>query len=410
MKREYDIAIVGGGMVGTALAGLLLRRIPAASLVLVDAEPPPSWRPDAEPGLRVSALSEASTRLLAVCGAWHAIVGSRACAYREMRVWDGASPPGGLGSLHFRAADVGAAQLGYIVENELVRHALREALAGAEPLTILDEARLTGLALDGPRAELALADGRRLRARLVVGADGGASTSRQLAGLQVRGRDYDQRAVVANLRCERHHAWTAWQRFLPDGPIALLPLADGEVSIVWSTASDRAEALLAMPDDAFRAAVTEASDGVLGEVLRSGRRASFPLRRRHAPVYTRARYALVGDAAHVVHPLAGQGVNLGLLDAAAMCEVLAQGFAAERDPGDPALLRRYERWRKSENLLAMAAFDGINRLFGNPNPALGALRRAGFTLVDRVAPLRVAFIRRAMGIAGDLPPIVTPAG
>jgi 2-octaprenylphenol hydroxylase len=226
----------------------------------------------------------------------------------------------------------------------------------------------------------------------------------------VRGRDYDQRAVVANLRCERHHAWTAWQRFLPDGPIALLPLADGGVSIVWSTAPGHAETLLAMADDAFCAAVTEASDGVLGEVLQSGRRASFPLRRRHAPVYTRARYALVGDAAHVVHPLAGQGVNLGLLDAAAMCEVLGQGHAAERDPGDPALLKRYERWRKSENLLAMTAFDAINRLFGNASPALGALRRAGFTVVDRVVPLKVAFIRRAMGIAGDLPPSATPAG
>jgi 2-octaprenylphenol hydroxylase len=224
-----------------------------------------------------------------------------------------------------------------------------------------------------------------------------------MAGLEVRGHDYEQRAVVCNLRCQLPHGETAWQRFLPQGPIALLPLADGRVSIVWSTTPERAAQLLEMDDESFRAAVAEASDGCLGEMLDAGPRAAFPLRMRHAPVYTRARYALVGDAAHTVHPLAGQGVNLGFLDAAALAQVVGAGLAAGRDPGDPALLRRYERWRKPENVLAMRAFDGINRLFSNDNPGLGAVRRAGLTLVDRLAPLKGVFIRRAMGLEGDLP-------
>jgi 2-polyprenylphenol 6-hydroxylase len=164
--------------------------------------------------------------------------------------------------------------------------------------------------------------------------------------------------------------------------------------------------LLAADDESFCLAVTEASDSCLGEMLAAGPRAAFPLRMRHAPAYTRARYALVGDAAHTVHPLAGQGVNLGFLDAAALAQTVAAGIEAGRDPGDPALLRRYERWRKPENVIAMRAFDGINRLFSNDDPALGALRRAGFTMVDRLAPLKGVFIRRAMGLAGDLPDVV----
>jgi len=403
VRHDTDIVVVGAGMVGAAAAALLARRAPGAALTVLDADAPPRWRPDEEPGLRVSALSEASRRVLAACGAWQEIAAERISPYSAMRVWDGAVPAGGQGAIRFDASQVAAPVLGHIVENELVRQALRNALLGLENVRVLDGARLEALTLDGERAELVLEDGRRLHARLVVGADGAASPSRAMAGLEVRGHDYEQRAVVCNLRCQLPHQETAWQRFLPEGPIALLPLADGRVSIVWSTTPQKAEALLAADDEAFRIAVAEASDGCLGQVLEAGPRAAFPLRMRHAPVYTRARYALAGDAAHTVHPLAGQGVNLGFLDAAALAEVVGAGLAAGRDPGDPALLRRYERWRKPENILAMRAFDGINRLFSNEDPGLGALRRVGLTAVDRLAPLKGVFIRRAMGLDGDLP-------
>jgi 2-polyprenylphenol 6-hydroxylase len=410
MRREPDIAVVGAGMVGAATAALLARMSPGTSIAVLDAEAPPRWRADDEVGLRVSALSEASRRVLAACGAWDEIAAGRISPYAHMRVWDGAIPAGGPGAIRFSAADVAAPVLGHIVENELVRLALRNALLRLDNISMLDGARLEALALDGERAELGIEDGRRLQARLVVGADGAGSPSRSMAGLEVQGHDYEQRAIVCNLRCQLPHAGTAWQRFLPEGPIALLPLADGRVSIVWSTTPENADALLAADDETFRAAVARAADGCLGEVLEAGPRAAFPLRMRHAPVYTRARYALVGDAAHTVHPLAGQGVNLGFLDAAALAETVAAGLAAGRDPGDPALLRRYERWRKPENVIAMRAFDGINRLFSNDDAALGAIRRAGFTLVDRLAPLKGVFIRRAMGLEGDLPEVARPAG
>lgn len=409
MRTEADIAVIGAGMVGAATAALLATQAPGAAITVLDADAPPRWRRDEAPGLRVSALSEASRRVLTACGAWDEIAAGRVSPYAHMRVWDGAIPAGGPGAIRFDAADVAAPLLGHIVENELVRQALRNALLRLGNVRLLDGARLESLALGSERAELGIEDGRRLHARLVVGADGAGSPSRELAGLDVTGHDYEQRAVVCNLRCQLPHGETAWQRFLPEGPIALLPLSDGRVSIVWSTTPARAELLLAADDEGFCAAVSEAADGCLGEVLEAGPRAAFPLRMRHAPVYTRARYALVGDAAHTVHPLAGQGVNLGFLDAAALAEIVAGGLAAGRDPGDPALLRRYERWRKPENVLAMRAFDGINRLFSNDNPALGTIRRAGFTMVDRLAPLKGVFIRRAMGLEGDLPPAARPA-
>jgi 2-polyprenylphenol 6-hydroxylase len=408
VKRDLDVAVIGAGMVGAATAALLAQAAPSISIAVLDAEAPPRWRAGDEPGLRVSALSEASRRILAACGAWDEIAAGRISPYTRMRVWDGAIPAGGPGEIRFDAADVLAPVLGHIVENELVRLALRDALLRLDNVRLLDGARLETLALDGERAELGIEDGRRLRARLVVGADGATSPSRTMAGLAVQGHDYEQRAVVCNIRCQLPHRQTAWQRFLPEGPLAFLPLRDGRVSIVWSTTPERAEAVLAADDEHFRAAVTEASDACLGEVLEAGPRAAFPLRMRYAPVYTRARYALVGDAAHTVHPLAGQGVNLGFLDAAALAQVVAAGLAAGRDPGDAALLRRYERWRKPENFLAMHAFDGINRLFSNDSPALGSLRRAGLTVVDRLAPLKGVFIRRAMGLEGDLPGVARP--
>lgn len=409
MRRQADIAVVGAGMVGAATAALLARMAPDTLIAVLDADAPPRWRSDDEPGLRVSAISEASRRVLGACGAWDEIAAGRISPYVHMRVWDGAVPGGGPGAIRFSAADVAAPVLGHIVENELVRLALRNALLRLDNVSVLDGARLEALALEGGRAELEIEDGRRLQARLVVGADGANSASRAMAGLEVEGHDYEQRAVVCHLRCQLPHGETAWQRFLPEGPIALLPLADGRVSIVWSTTVAHAEALLADDDASFRAAVARAADGCLGDVLEAGPRAAFPLRMRYAPAYTRARYALVGDAAHTVHPLAGQGVNLGFLDAAALAETVAAGLAAGRDPGDPALLRRYERCRKPDNVIAMRVFDAINRLFSNDDPALGVLRRAGFTFVDRLKPLKGVFIRHAMGLDGDLPAVARPA-
>jgi 2-octaprenylphenol hydroxylase len=403
VSRRYDVLIVGGGMVGAALASLLARTDETLAIAVLEARETPPFDPNQPFGVRVSAISRASMRILDACGAWSSIADARVSPYREMRVWDAQGEAFGGGSVHFDSADLGEPDLGAIVENDLIQAMLARQLQSIPGVTWMAPVRLAGLELTAAEATAELEDGRRLRARLVVGADGGASATRSLAGIGVTGRNYGQHAVVANLRCEQPHRETAWQRFLPTGPLAFLPLSDGRCSIVWSTTPAHAEELLAMEPADFRAAVADGAGGVMGEITESSAPAAFPLRMQAAERYTGQRLALVGDAAHSVHPLAGQGVNLGFLDAAALAQVIAAAVADGRDPGDLRALRRYERWRKGENLAAMYAIDTIGRLFSNDSETLGNLRRVGLEFVDATPRLKNEFIRRAMGVAGDLP-------
>jgi 2-octaprenylphenol hydroxylase len=403
MSREFDVVIVGGGMVGATLAGLLARGGAGVRTAVLEAREPPPFEPAAPAGNRVSAISRGSMRILAAAGVWDLIASLRISPYREMRVWDAAGEAFGTDALHFDSAELGEPDLGAIVENGLIQWALAERLRGLSEVSWMAPARLEALEFESERVVVALEDGRRLRARLVVGADGAASTSRQLAGIETAGWDYPQHAVVAHVSCEAGHRETAWQRFLPTGPLAFLPLSDGRCSIVWSTTPERAGELLALTGPEFCAAVTAASDGVLGNVTAAAGRAAFPLRLRYAKAYTRPRFALIGDAAHAVHPLAGQGVNLGFLDAAALAECLGEGIADGRDPGDRRVLRRYERWRKGDNMAAMFVIDGIGRLFSSDSDALANLRRFGLGFVNAAPTVKHEFIRRAMGVTGDLP-------
>ena len=403
MSRDFDVVIVGGGMVGATLACLLARGDAGVRIAVLEAREPPPFDPEAPAGNRVSAISRGSMRILAAAGVWERVASLRISPYREMRVWDAAGEAFGNDALHFDSAELGEPDLGAIVENGLIQWSLAERLRGLSEVSWMAPARLGSLEFEPERVVVALEDGRRLRARLVVGADGAASTSRQLAGIETAGWDYPQHAVVANVRCEAGHRETAWQRFLPTGPLAFLPLSDGRCSIVWSTTPERASELLAMSEPDFCAAVTAAADGVLGNVTAAAGCAAFPLRLRYARAYTRPRFALIGDAAHAVHPLAGQGVNLGFLDAAALAECLGEGIAEGRDPGDRRVLRRYERWRKGDNMAAMFLIDGIGRLFSNDSDALANLRRFGRGLVNAAPAVKHEFIRRAMGVTGDLP-------
>ena len=390
---DFDIAVVGAGPAGACAAALLARRgvAPAGRIALLSERFAAAPAVDADWDLRVFALSRDSQRLLTSIDAWQRIAAVRRHPYQRMCVWDAADAPDGDRALRFDCADLGEPDLGHIVDGEQLRCAVVEAArqAGVVPV----EARVRQLSFDAHAAQIGLEDGRRLRVALVIGADGAGSPLRTLAGIGTQGHDYHQQAVVAHVRTAIAHRDTAWQRFLPGGPLALLPLADGRSSIVWSVPSARAAQLCEMTAEQFGRELEVDSGAVLGACTLASGRAAFALRLAHAQYYVRPRLALVADAAHTVHPLAGQGLNLGLRDVAALCEARA------REPamlGEPAVLRRYERARRTDNLLASATFDGLNRLFGNTHPLLSRLRSSGLSLVQRAGPLKQWLARTAL--------------
>lgn len=402
VDARYDVIVVGGGMVGAAFACACLGK--GLQIAVIEPREPQRTWPAGEVDLRVSALSRASQRILSRLGAWERILALGASPYREMVVWEGL----GQGSIHFDSASLGEPDLGHIVENRVTQLALWERLEQVPGVDLICPGVCAELSLGVEAAILTLADGRRLGARLVVAADGRDSWVRQHLGIATSGWDYDQRAIVANVTPSDWHAETAWQRFLPTGPLAFLPLRDGRCSIVWSVEQGRAEALMALAEQEFARELEDAFERRLGDIRAVGPRACVPLRLQHAKEYVRLRLALVGDAAHAVHPLAGQGVNLGLLDAAELAWALAQALSRGRDLGGLWALRRYERARRGENLAMLAAMDGFKRLFSNDSAPLAALRGWGLALTDRLTPIKDHLVAKALGLGDGLPPLARP--
>ncbi|MEE8118851.1 MAG: UbiH/UbiF/VisC/COQ6 family ubiquinone biosynthesis hydroxylase [Gammaproteobacteria bacterium] len=397
MKNRFDVIVVGSGMVGAACACLLSGT--SLRVALIEARKPQPFIENGEYDLRVSAISRASERILTAAGAWDAISAARISPYTSMHVWDAS----GNGSVHFDSHELGEPNLGNIIENRLIIHSLLAVIDASPNIEFICPAIPNELVFADEKVTVSLESWETMESRIVIAADGSDSRLRGLAGIQARSLDYDQQAVVAHVSPSESHQDTAWQRFLETGPLALLPLVDGRVSIVWSTTPKRAQELLAMDDQAFCTALSEASEHRLGEIQATSARATFSLRRAHAEHYIAPRFALVGDAAHTVHPLAGQGVNLGLLDAAAIVETLLAAVRAGRDIGDTRQLRRYERWRRGHNQLMIHALDGFKQLFGIRTPPFGLLRSLGLNLLDRTKPLKNQMARHAMGLSGDLP-------
>ena len=404
---QADLIIVGAGMVGSALA--LALKDSGLNILLLDggsmAVRPFSGEASFEP--RVSALSMASQRLLERLQVWPGVQARRASPYAQMQVWDGS----GTGSIHFSAASVHAESLGHIVENRVVQDALLEALFDSE-VGLLPNARLEQLRRDGDDWLLQLVDGRQLRTPLLVAADGANSSVRQMAGCATREWDYLHHAIVTSVRCADAHQATAWQRFTDDGPLAFLPLRRGEdehwCSIVWSTVPEEARRLMALDDQAFRQALGKAFEWRLGEVLEVDPRLCIPLRQRHAKRYIQPGLALIGDAAHTIHPLAGQGVNLGFLDAATLAEVLLHALRRGEALASEKTLSRFERRRMPHNLAMMAAMEGFQRLFQADPLSVRWLRNSGLNLVDGLAEAKALFVRQALGLSGDLPELARP--
>lgn len=396
-SASRTIAVVGAGPAGQAAALALARAGYRVSLVDTGKGPAPA--PQAA-DLRVFALSPATLSLLAGLGVWPPPQPERVSPYRRMHVWQ--RDP--LRGLEFDAADLGWPELGCIVEHGVLQHALARGVAATPAIQCHWQVPVQTLvpgegASDG--IELVLGDGRRLPAALVVAADGAGSPTRALAGLPVRRHEYGDAGLVANVRCRQPHEGTARQRFLPDGPLAFLPLTSGpgDCSIVWSQPQARARHWRDAPAAQFEQALMAAVDGWLGPIELLGGRAMFPLTRQLARRYHGDRVVLIGDAAHAVHPLAGQGLNLGFLDVAALAGIL--GAAARRglDPGLPALLARYARQRQGENALAAHSFDAIAGAYALGGASLDGMRDAVIGLLGRLPPLKRSLVRLAAGRA-----------
>ena len=398
MNDRFEIVIVGAGVTGLTVAALLAQSKygEQLKLTLIDANERTHYAAGGEVELRVSAIATGSAALLDSIGAWSEVQETRASAYDGMRVWDESSTSDSGDALCFDAAEFAVPQLGFIVENSLLQHAILKVL-DREAVELIFASPIASMQTKNNGHQLSLEDGRKFDADLVIGADGARSFIRENAGIETNEWAYGQSAFVTHLQPENSHRNTAWQRFLSTGPLGMLPLADGRISVVWSTSEEQAQWAMSADKEELGVALSEASDHVLGALTVAGPRGVFPLLARHAKDYVKAGVALIGDAAHAVHPLAGQGANLGLQDAAALADVLNKGLQTGEYPGDRPLLRRYERSRKGANAAMLHFMTGLNRLFATDSALLKELRTTGMRLFNRSGPIREHVVSVALG-------------
>ncbi|MBT4933464.1 MAG: UbiH/UbiF/VisC/COQ6 family ubiquinone biosynthesis hydroxylase [Rhodospirillaceae bacterium] len=394
-ELQADVLIAGGGLVGGTLAcGLAMGGL---SVLVVDAQDPADGLDAAFDG-RASAIALSSQRVLEGLGLWASMEAASA-AIKEIRVSDGDS----LFFLHYDRQDVGAEAFGYMVENRTIRTALARRFTELDNLTLLAPARIDVVERNPGNVRATLADGRKIKARLIIGAEGRNSPTREQAGIALTNWSYRQTGIVCTVAHEYSHDNVAHERFLPAGPFAILPLPNNRSSIVWTEREDLAPGLVALDDDAFLAELKDRFGDFLGKLEVVGPRWAYPLSLQYAEQATDHRLVLAGDASHAMHPIAGQGLNMGLRDVAVLAEVLTDAGRLGLDPGAGTVLESYERWRRFDNTLMLAMTDVLNRLFSNDVMPVRLARDLGLAAVNRMPPLKKVFMEHAMGLAGDLP-------
>ncbi len=392
-QTKFDVIIVGAGMVGATLACGLAQQ-GDLKIAVIDAQKPVFDWDENSYDMRVSAITRASQALFKSIGAWDRMLTQRVSPYQEMVVWDAASS----GRIHFDSADMGEPDLGHIIENRVIVRALHQRMAELDNISLFCPQKLVDMNEAADHISVTLEEGSQLAAKLLVAADGSRSWVRQKADIAVRGWDFDQAALVTTVKTSDYHNDTAWQRFLPTGPLAFLPLPGGYSSIVWSTSPDEARRLTEVDEKQFADELEQAFQSRLGRIESVAGRAVFPLRLFETLHYVKPRLALVGDAAHTIHPLAGQGVNLGLSDVQSLLSMIKEAREQNRDFGELKVLRRYERWRRADNRSMLVAMDTLKRMFGSDLTVVKEVRQLGLNMLDKVTPLKNLIMHQAMGL------------
>lgn len=400
MTEKYDIAIVGGGMVGMTLALTLAKANLRVAVIEKTAMPD---QLDTTFDGRVSAIALGSKYILENAGAWE-FMAPHAEPILDIRVTDGHTPV----FLHYDHKEVGSNPFGYIIENRHTRYALQQAAKQHANLEIMERSSVSGFLADEGGVNITLDKGQ-IRAALLIGADGKQSGIRALAGIKTTEWDYHQTAIVCTIEHEKPHHGLAQERFLPAGAFAVLPMQNNCSSLVWVEPADRVDIYMELSEEEFVQEIAERVGDYLGTIKTKGKRFSYPLSLLHAKSYTAKRMALIGDAAHGMHPIAGQGVNLGFRDVAALAELIIKERQSGMDIGSDKVLAHYEKWRSFDNVAMLAGTDFLNRLFNSNIIPIKVARDAGLWAVGKMPPLKRFFMRHAMGLVGDVPEAVRKA-